>query len=87
MWAASTPIELFDFACRLRTNFDEKQSKQQVVEMINLLGLQDCQNTPVGGKIVSGMSTGEKRRTSIGYELITRPLACILDEPTSGLDS
>jgi ABC-type multidrug transport system ATPase subunit len=55
--------------------------------MISLLGLQDCQTTPVGGIIVRGMSTGEKRRTSIGYELITRPLVCILDEPTSGLDS
>nr|XP_014339632.1 PREDICTED: ATP-binding cassette sub-family G member 2-like [Latimeria chalumnae] len=43
--------------------------------------------TQVGTEFIRGVSGGERRRTSIGMELITEPPVLFLDEPTTGLDA
>ena len=49
--------------------------------------LEKCAETLVGGQIIKGISGGERKRTSIAFELVSNPSVIILDEPTSGLDS
>lgn len=46
-----------------------------------------CRNTKIGGGFGKGISGGERKRTSIGYEVLIDPSLLLLDEPTSGLDS
>lgn len=59
----------------------------RVDEIVKELRLNKCQNTKIGGPLVKGVSGGERKRTSIGVELITDPNLIFLDEPTTGLDS
>jgi len=51
------------------------------------LGLESCADTMIGGALIKGISGGQRKRTSVGVELITDPGLIFLDEPTSGLDS
>ena len=51
------------------------------------MGLEKCKDTVIGSILKKTISGGERKRTSIGVELITDPSMILLDEPTSGLDS
>ena len=51
------------------------------------LGLAKTVNTIIGDERARGVSGGERKRVSIGVELIANPSVLFLDEPTSGLDS
>ncbi|PSN36494.1 ATP-binding cassette sub-family G member 1 [Blattella germanica] len=53
-----------------------------VDDMLELLGLGKVESVFVGK-----LSGGEKKRLSIGIELLTNPPIMLFDEPTSGLDS
>ena len=87
MLGSMTPRELFTFACLMRTNLNTAQIKMRVGSLVRMLLLEDCQDTCTGNTVIKGISGGERKRTSIGYELITNPSCLLLDEPTSGLDS
>ncbi|XP_057699555.1 broad substrate specificity ATP-binding cassette transporter ABCG2b [Corythoichthys intestinalis] len=59
----------------------------RVDAILDDLGLTDCANTKIGTEFLRGVSGGERKRCSIGMELITSPSLLFLDEPTTGLDS
>ncbi len=61
--------------------------RRRVAEVVSELGLERVAHSLIGDAFVRGLSGGEKRRVSIGCELLTRPGLLLLDEPTTGLDS
>lgn len=85
----STPREAIYFSAKLRLPryMTEAQLVKLTKRMIVELGLEDCADTIVGGALIKGISGGQRKRTSVGVELVTKPALVFLDEPTSGLDS
>ena len=82
-----TVRECLEFAAKLKLPGSYHMKMARVQELIQDLKLNKCQNTRIGGPLVKGVSGGERKRTSIGVELITDPSLIFLDEPTTGLDS
>lgn len=55
--------------------------------IVAALGLLSCVHTRVGGEGIKGLSGGEKRRLTVGVQLLANPSVCLLDEPTTGFFS
>lgn len=53
--------------------------------VIELLGLSEIRNSPIGDEATRGISGGQRKRVNIGIELAADPVILALDEPTSGL--
>ncbi|KAL8733181.1 MAG: hypothetical protein Q9181_003680 [Wetmoreana brouardii] len=84
-----TVRETLQYAAELRlpppTSSDERH---QVVEDVILeLGLKECADTKIGNNVHKGCSGGEKRRTSLGVQMLANPSVLFLDEVTTGLDA
>lgn len=79
--------ECLDFAAKLKLSGSIHYKTKKVNDIIAELRLTKCQYTKIGGSLVKGVSGGERKRCSIGVELITDPSLIFLDEPTTGLDS
>eukprot|EP00198_Chlamydomonas_reinhardtii_P002835 XP_001692171.1 predicted protein [Chlamydomonas reinhardtii] len=64
--------------------------KRELVEAtLKELDLTTCADTLIGDETIGlkGISGGQKRRVSVGIELVKDPRVLFLDEPSSGLDS
>ncbi|KAK7398788.1 hypothetical protein VNO78_09961 [Psophocarpus tetragonolobus] len=84
-----TVFETFMFAAevRLPPSISRTEKKKRVYELLDQLGLQSATHTYIGDEGRRGVSGGERRRVSIGIDIIHKPSLLFLDEPTSGLDS
>lgn len=82
-----TPTEILFFTARLKLDLPDDEIEMKVKKMIDDLHLNRCKNTRIGNAITRGVSGGERKRTSIGVELMSNPKIVFLDEPTTGLDS
>ncbi|KAK9839931.1 hypothetical protein WJX74_000629 [Apatococcus lobatus] len=72
---------------KLPRSMSVKEKTRRVDTTIKALGIGDCQHTIVGGFGNKGISGGERKRVSVGHELLINPSLLLLDEPTSGLDA
>jgi ABC-type multidrug transport system ATPase subunit/ABC-type multidrug transport system permease subunit len=72
---------------RLPRALSASKKRSRVQALIDQLGLRAAANTIIGDEGRRGVSGGERRRVSIGIDIIHDPIILFLDEPTSGLDS
>ena len=84
MYPMLTPRETFWFSAQLKLPLTERNKKAKVDALIEELGLEKCQKTKIGDAEHRGISGGQRKRVSIGMEMITDPSILFLDEPTSG---
>jgi len=88
--ATTTPREALRFSAKLRLDpgTPDDAIETDIDRILHQLGLTECADVFIGDarKGISGISGGQRKRTSVGVEIITQPSILFLDEPTSGLD-
>lgn len=83
-----TVKETLMFSAKFRLRGMSLRDKELRVEsMIHELGLVHVADSYVGDEDNRGVSGGERKRLSIGVDMVHDPAILLLDEPTSGLDS
>lgn len=84
----STVREALEFSALLRQprTVPSEEKIKYVDTIFDLLEMRDIEHTLIG-KVGAGLSIEQRKRLTIGVELVSKPSILIfLDEPTSGLD-
>ena len=69
------------------SSFTKEEKIVLAKNVIAQLGLTRCKDSIIGGPRLRGVSGGERKKVSVGQEMLINPSLLLLDEPTSGLDS
>lgn len=80
MYETLTTFETLYFAAMLRLpkTMTTAEKEERVETVIKTLGLTRCRDTIIGGPFRRGVSGGERKRVSIGHELLINPSAIFL---------
>ncbi|KAJ2080962.1 hypothetical protein H4R24_002679 [Coemansia sp. RSA 988] len=90
MHSTLTVEETLHTSAQLRlpnTTYSPQDKQERVSTVMRQLRLSHIKDSRIGGDGERGVSGGERKRVSIGAELVTDPAMLVLDEPSSGLDS
>lgn len=89
LFPSLTVRETLMYSALLRLPGGRKVAVSRVAGLMKDLGLDHIADSRIGGGLQSdhGISGGERRRVSIGVDLVHDPVVILIDEPTSGLDS
>ncbi|CAN4102862.1 unnamed protein product [Withania somnifera] len=82
-----TETLVFTALLRLPKTLSHMEKVAHAEAVIYQLGLTKCKDSIIGNTLLRGVSGGERKRVSIGQEMLINPSLLFLDEPTSGLDS
>jgi ABC-type multidrug transport system ATPase subunit len=71
----ATPREALRFSASLRlpSTMTSEDIEKRVTTLLDYLGLVDCADVIIGGALIKGISGGQRKRTSVGVEIITDP--------------
>ncbi|XP_047318605.1 ABC transporter G family member 9-like [Impatiens glandulifera] len=82
-----TETLVFTALLRLPNSLTKDEKTKSAEAIIAQLDLTKCKDNIIGNSLLRGVSGGERKRVSIGQEMLINPSILFLDEPTSGLDS
>ena len=87
LFETMTVRECFEFVAKLSISNDQKVYNVAVDDTLKKLEITHTAETIIGGVAQRGVSGGERKRVSIGVEMLKNPRVLFMDEPTTGLDS
>lgn len=88
--ASTSSFRTVEYSASLRlpnSRYSTQEKRARAHETLDVLRLEKCRDTKIGDGEHRGVSGGERKRVSIGVELVSDVSVLMLDEPSSGLDA